>query len=54
MLLKLIREPNNPYNKYAVKVVTRLINEVREDFLKVEISPYLKRQVVRDILNKTV
>ena len=54
MLLKLIREPNNPFDQHAITVVTPSIAEVPEAMLDVETRPHPKRQIVREVLSKTV
>ena len=48
-----MREPNNPYNEQALKLVTQSFNEIVEDHLKVEGRWRLLHQFVRDIFYET-
>ena len=54
MLMELVREPTNPYDRHAVKVITPSIENISREILNDETRPYPRRQTVRDILNKTV
>ena len=53
MLMELVREPTNAYNRHAVKVITISIENISKEILNDETRPYPRRQTVRDILNKT-
>ena len=54
MLLQLFREPENQYDRFAVKVVSPAIANISQELLDVETRPHPRKQVVRDILNKTI
>ena len=54
MLMELVRESTNAYDRHAVKVITPSIENIARKILNDETRPYPRRQTVRDILNKTV
>ena len=54
MLIELVREPTNAYDRHAVKVITPSIENISREILNDEKKPYPRRQTMRDILNKTV
>ena len=54
MLMELVREPTNTYDRLAVKVITTSIENISREILNDETRPYPRRQTVRDILNKKV
>ena len=54
MLMELVRESTNAYDRHTVKVITPSIENISRETLNDETRPYPRRQTVRDILNKTV
>lgn len=54
MLMRCVREPENIYDRYAVKVVIPTIDDLPNHILNVETRALPRRQTVRDIAGKTV
>ena len=54
MLLKCIPEPNNTFNRFAVKVVAPNAQELPNDILNLTTREGINRQTVSDIAGKTI
>ena len=54
MLMQLVREPTNAYDRHTVIVITPWIENISREILNDETIPHPRRQTVRDILNKMV
>ena len=54
MILNLVREPENPYEKGAIKVVIPDLNDLPFDIRDDETRPLPRLQMVRDIAGETV
>ena len=54
MLMDLIREPENPYDRYAVRVRAPQLNAISQTLWDTETKPMPKRQTVRDVAGRWV